>query len=236
MHDHHSEEQPLGRPVIGWKPCSVPSRQTIVGSYCRLEALDAKRHAQDLYRSNQLDRKGSQWTYLGYGPFPSEKEFEQWVELQSQCSDPLFFSILLSSSNQAAGVASYLRISPGNGCIEIGHLNFSPLLQRTQAATEAIFLLMSRAFDLGYRRLEWKCNSLNAPSRSAALRLGFTYEGTFRNADIVKGRNRDTSWYSIIDSEWPSIKEILQSWLDPSNFDEKGRQRTRLSVMSRQQT
>jgi RimJ/RimL family protein N-acetyltransferase len=130
------------------------------------------------------------------------------------------------------GIASYLRIDPHNGSIEVGHINYSPLLQRTPAATEAMYLMMKNAFDLGYRRYEWKCNALNAPSRAAALRLGFSYEGIFRQAAVVKGRNRDTAWYALIDKEWPALKESYLRWLDDSNFDEQGRQRTSLSLLT----
>ena len=143
-------------------------------------------------------------------------------------SDPLFYAVVDAATGGATGVASYLRIDPANGSIEVGHINYSPLLQRTPAATEAMYLMMWHVFELGYRRYEWKCNALNAASCAAAERLGFSFEGIFRQAAVVKGRNRDTAWYSLIDEEWPALREAFQRWLAPSNFDGQGRQRTRL--------
>ena len=151
----------------------------------------------------------------------------------SRGNDPLFYAILDQATNRAVGVAGYLRIDPRNGSIEVGHLGYSPLLQRTPAATEAMYLMMARAFELGYRRYEWKCDSLNEPSRAAALRLGFVFEGIFRQAVVVKGRNRDTAWFSVIDSEWPALKAAFVNWLAPDNFDEQGRQLARLSAFRR---
>ena len=151
---------------------------------------------------------------------------------KSQAHDPLFYAIVDLAKGEAVGVASYLRISPSSGSIEVGHINYSPLLQRTPAATEAMYLMMAQAFDLGYRRYEWKCHALNAPSRSAAQRLGFSFEGIFRQAAVVKGRNRDTAWYAAIDEEWPALREAFERWLDPTNFDEKGNQRVRLSDLT----
>jgi len=199
------------------------------GRYCRLEPLDADRHAAQLWTAFEQDRTGVGWTYLPYGPFAEQTEFEAWAQKMSQGDDPLFFAIL-DTEDRAIGVASYLRIDPTMGSIEVGHIHYSPLLQRTRAATEAMYLMAWRAFEeLGYRRYEWKCDDLNAPSRRAAERLGFTYEGTFRQDRIYKGRNRDTAWYSIIDSEWPAVREALEAWLDPGNFDEQGNQVARLA-------
>ncbi len=170
------------------------------------------------------------WTYLPVGPFADLDAYRAWVEGASRSTDPLFFAIVDAATGRAVGVASYLRIDPANGVIEVGHLQFSPRLQRTPAATEAIFLLMRHAFDdLGYRRFEWKCDSLNAPSRAAAERLGFQYEGTFRQAVVYKGRNRDTAWYAIVDGDWPTIRAGFEAWLSPGNFDGVGRQRVRLA-------
>jgi RimJ/RimL family protein N-acetyltransferase len=146
--------------------------------------------------------------------------------------DPQFHAIVDRATGQAVGVASYLRIDPAAGSIEVGHINYSPLLQRTVAATETMYLMMRRAFELGYRRYEWKCNALNAPSRGAAQRLGFSYEGVFRQARVDKGRNRDTAWYAMIDTEWPALDQAFRRWLDPANFDEQGRQRTSLSELT----
>jgi RimJ/RimL family protein N-acetyltransferase len=158
--------------------------------------------------------------------------YRTWIEQYCCGSDPLFYAIVDLAKGEAVGVASYLRINPSIGSIEVGHINYSPLLQRTPAATEAMYLMMARAFDLGYRRYEWKCNALNAPSRAAARRLGLSFEGVFRQATIVKGRNRDTAWYAAIDHEWPAIKGAFLQWLSPSNFDERGKQRSRLSVLT----
>jgi len=224
------EELPIGSPLPGWEPRPLPVRTPIIGRYCRLEPLDAESHAAALYDAYALDEGGRGWTYLPYGPFPTAAAFEEWVEDASESDDPLFFAIL-DADGVPLGVASYLRIMPAIGSIEVGHIHFSPPLQRTPAATEAMRLMMAHAFEeLGYRRYEWKCDALNAPSRSAAERLGFTYEGTHRQATIYKGRNRDTAWFSILDSEWPSIRDEMERWLDPGNFDAEGVQRTPLRV------
>ncbi len=204
----------------------------MTGRFCRLEALDAAAHVQALHAANQLDTAGKMWTYLPYGPFADFASYRTWLESMSQGTDPLFYTIINLQGGQPAGLAAYLRITPGSGTIEIGHLNYSPLLQQTPAATEAMYLMMAHAFSLGYRRYEWKCDSLNAPSRAAALRLGFKFEGIFRQATIVKGRTRDTSWYSIIDTEWPALRELFERWLHPDNFDSQGRQRQRLSALT----
>ena len=216
---------PVGSPVPGWSRRPSPSRSPMVGRWCRLEPLDPARHAADLFASYRLDAEGRGWTYFPYGPFADEPAFRRWLDEIAVKDDPLFHAIV-DERGDAVGVASFMRISPETGSIEVGHIHYSPRLKRTRAATEAMYLMMRRAFDeLGYRRYEWKCDALNAPSRSAAARLGFTYEGTFRQHIVSKGRNRDTAWYSIIDSEWPSIKDALEAWLEPSNFDERGEQR-----------
>lgn len=200
----------------------------MIGHYCRLEPLDAARHAAALYESNGDQPDARAWTYLAYGPFETLAGYRQWLTEHETSEDPLFFTIVAEPGGPV-GLASYLRIDPVNGVIEVGHLNYSPRLQRTRAATEAMFLMMRRAFDeLGYRRYEWKCDSLNEPSRLAALRLGFTYEGIFRQAVVYKGRNRDTAWYSIVDGEWPALRAAYERWLDAGNFDDAGRQRRRL--------
>jgi RimJ/RimL family protein N-acetyltransferase len=198
------------------------------GRYCRLEPLAAGRHAADLYAAYSLDADGRMWTYLYGGPFASPAEFRRWVEARQDSEDPLFFAVVDAATARAAGIASFLRIDPGHGVVEVGHLAFSPQLQRTRVATEAMYLMMKHVFDLGYRRYEWKCDALNAPSRRAAERLGFTFEGVFRQAIVYKGRNRDTAWYSVIDSEWPALETAFRAWLDPTNFDADGRQRRRL--------
>jgi RimJ/RimL family protein N-acetyltransferase len=201
----------------------------MTGRFCELQPLDSTRHASDLHEAYALDRTGEIWTYLAAGPWSGYEPFRAWLEEQSRSDDPLFYSIVLASSRRAVGLASYLRIAPAHGSIEVGHIVYSPLLQRTPAATEAMFLLMKRAFELGYRRYEWKCDALNAKSRAAAQRLGFSFEGVFRQATVYKGRNRDTAWFSVIDREWPALSDAFTQWLAPSNFDEQGRQGVRLS-------
>jgi RimJ/RimL family protein N-acetyltransferase len=173
------------------------------------------------------------WTYLPYGPFPDATNHAAWIEEQSRGVDPLFFAVIDQATSRAVGWVSWLRIAPEHGTIEMGHLVFSPALQRRAAATEALYLMMREAFRLGYRRLEWKCDSLNAPSRAAAERLGFQFEGIFRQAIVVRQRNRDTAWYSVLDGEWPHLDLAFQRWLNPDNFDAEGRQRTRLSDLTR---
>ena len=190
-----------------------------------LEPLDASRHAAELYEANSLDREGRMWTYLFSGPFESLHEFTAWLGAREDSQDPLFFAIVDQATGQATGLASYLRIDTTHGVIEVGHLAFSPLLQKTRAATEAMYLMMKHAFDLGYRRYEWKCDALNSASRRAAERLGFEFEGIFRQAVVYKGRSRDTAWYAVIDSEWPARRAAFEAWLDPRNFDVDGRQR-----------
>jgi RimJ/RimL family protein N-acetyltransferase len=202
------------------------------GRICRLEPLDAERHAHALHEAYAEDADGRNWTYLPYGPFASADEYASFVRWGSRGDDPLFYAIVLEGSQRPVGVASYLRIEPAMGAIEVGHLCYAPALQRSAAATEAMYLMMRRAFDeLGYRRYEWKCDSLNAPSRRAAERLGFRYEGTFRQMMVVKQRNRDSAWYSILDSEWPSLRAAFERWLDPANFDASGAQRARLEEL-----
>lgn len=235
-HETNRLGQPIGFNLPDWTPPPIPAHEMIEGRYCRLEPLQADRHAEALYTANALDRSGGMWTYLPYGPFEDLGSYRAWVEASSRSSDPLFFAIVDRQSDKAVGVTSFMRIEPRHGCIEVGHLCFSPLLQRTPAATEAIYLQIKRAFDLGYRRCEWKCDSLNAPSRAAAQRLGFLFEGIFRQAVVVKGRNRDTAWYAIIDKDWPALQEAFARWLNAANFDLEGRQKTRLSDLTTPET
>jgi len=224
--------QPIGPPLPDWAPPPRPPREPMAGRWCRIAPLDPDRHAEGLYRANSLDREGRNWTYMNYGPFDSFSAYRGWMESFCLGEDPLFHAIVDGTTGMAVGVASYHRIDPKAGVIEVGHLNYSPLLQRKPAATEAMYLMMKRAFGLGYRRYEWKCDSLNAPSRAAAQRLGFSYEGIFRQATIYKGRSRDTAWYSVIDKDWPELERAFVHWLDPENFDEQGRQRRRLSELT----
>jgi RimJ/RimL family protein N-acetyltransferase len=224
--------QPIGAAVPGWTPRPRPAREPMVGAVCRLEPLDADRHAADLFEANRIDERGRMWTYLSYGPFDGFDEYLAWIQGASRTDDPLFFAVRDAASGKAVGVTSYLRIDPANGTIEVGHIAYSPALQRTRAATEAMYLMMQRAFALGYRRYEWKCDALNAPSRKAAQRFGFSYEGVFRQAIVYKGRNRDSAWYAAIDSEWPALDAAFKRWLDPANFDSEGRQRQRLADLT----
>jgi RimJ/RimL family protein N-acetyltransferase len=221
--------QPIGVPLPNWTARPLPPRSPLEGRFCRVEPLDPKRHSADLFAANDEDPGGRNWTYLPYGPFASLDLYRGWVETICARADPQFHAIIDRASGRAVGVASLMRIDPAAGVIEVGGINYSPRLQRRPAATEAMYLLMRRVFDeLGYRRYEWKCDSLNAPSRAAALRLGFRYEGLFRQATVYKGRSRDTAWFSIIDSEWPALRAAFESWLDPANFDADGRQRASL--------
>jgi RimJ/RimL family protein N-acetyltransferase len=202
--------QPLGSRVDGWKAPPPPPREPLEGRTCRLEPLDVDRHAADLHAANALDADHRNWTYLPYGPFVTLDDYIAWLSRVATVADPQFYAIIDLATGTATGVASYLRIDPAAGSIEVGHLNYSPKLQRTIAATEAMYLMMRRAFELGYRRYEWKCNVLNVPSRAAALRLGFSYEGIFRQARVDKGRNRDTAWYATIDQEWPALDRAFK--------------------------
>ena len=186
-------------------------------------------HAVDLHNAYSLDTEHRIWTYLAYGPFESAQAYRNWVSAAYRSDDPMFYAIVDKGSNRALGVASYLRVNPTDGVIEVGHINYSPLLQKTIMASEAMYLMMKHVFDdLNYRRYEWKCDALNAPSRQAAKRLGFSFEGVFRQATMYKNRNRDTAWFSIIDLEWPSLNHAYQQWLAPDNFND-GKQRRSLS-------
>ena len=233
MEQHLNElGQPVGRPLPGWTVPAFPPREAMEGRYCRLEPLMPSVHAEALFAANAMDVSGRMWTYLPYGPFETPAIYRAWMDDVCQRADPSFYAVMDPGSGRPVGVASFLRIEPRQGSIEVGHLAYSPLLQRTPAATEAMFLFMQRAFDLGYRRYEWKCDALNAPSRTAAVRLGFTFEGIFRQATVVKGRNRDTAWYAITDGEWPALRTAFMQWLHPDNFDSDGRQRRKLSELT----
>ncbi len=227
---HPDTGQPIGPALPSWTRRPRPPREPLLGDSCRLEPISTERHAEELFQAYVRDERGAGWTYLPYGPFPDLGAFRSWVDEVSRLEDPLFFAIQ-DSEKRAVGVTSYLRINPEMGSIEVGHIHYSPSLQRTRAATEAMYLMARRVFDeLGYRSYEWKCDDLNAPSRRAAKRLGFTYEGTFRQDKIYKGRNRNTAWYSMTDDEWPEIRDTLERWLHPSNFDEQGQQRSSLAT------
>lgn len=225
--------QPIGYPVPHWKPVAPPPRTPIDGRYCRIEPIDPERHAAQLFEAISEDQDGRTWTYMGYGPFATLPEYRAWMKANCLGDDPLFHTIIDKASGEAVGVASYLRIDPKFGVIETGHIHYSPRLQKTRAATEAMYLLMRRVFEeLHYRRYEWKCDALNEPSRRAAARYGFSYEGVFRQATVYKGRNRDTAWFAIIDQEWPALKAAYETWLDPANFDADGRQLRSLGALT----
>ena len=217
--------QPVGFPVADWTPRPAPPRTPMIGRLARVEPLDPDRHAAALFEANSEDREGRNWTYYNYGPFATMADYRKWVEASCADKTRMIHAIIDQVSGKAVGVAAYANIQPAHGTIEVAGLNFSPRLQRRPAATDAMYLMMRRVFDeLGYRRYEWKCDSLNLPSRTAAARLGFTYEGLFRQAMVTRGNNRDTAWFSIIDREWPALRAAFEAWLDLGNFDAAGRQ------------
>lgn len=224
--------QPIGFPMSDWQCCEHPRGAIMQGSLCRLEPIDAERHAADLFTAFSLDREARNWTYLPYGPFSSEVDLRAWIASSCLGDDPCFFSVIDLASGKAVGVASYMRINPANGVIEVGHIHFSPRMQGRPISTEAMYLMMRQVFDvLGYRRYEWKCDALNQPSCDAARRLGFMFEGIFRQALMYKGRNRDTAWFSIVDREWPLARAAFEAWLAPANFSDEGSQIERLSAL-----
>jgi RimJ/RimL family protein N-acetyltransferase len=231
---HNIETFPIGTQVDA-TPAKRPQRVTLDGRVVGVVPLDAVAHAETLYEGSRGEEK--LWRYLFEGPFATRVAFDAHLREKADSEDPLFFAILDKSSGDAVGsavgYAAYMRIEPAHRVIEVGSILFTPRLQRTVGATEAMYLMARHVLeDLGYRRYEWKCNALNAPSRRAALRLGFTFEGVFRQHMIVKGRNRDTAWFSMLDSEWPKRKAAFERWLDPSNFDAEGRQRVSLSALN----
>lgn len=224
--------QPIGPPVANWSARPRPPRTALAGRYCRIEPVDPRRHGAQLYAAYTEAGDDRDWTYLFDERPEGQQGFDSYLTRLASTEDPLHFTIIESRSTMAVGTAALMRIDPTHGSIEVGCITFSPRLQRTAAATESMYLLMQLSFDaLGYRRYEWKCDSLNAPSRAAAQRYGFTFEGIFRNAVIYKGRSRDTAWYSITDQEWPRLRSAFEAWLDPANFDQRGRQKRRLQEL-----
>ncbi len=226
-----SADNKFGAPVPNWTSRERPGPATLTGRFVALEPLNADKHAADIHRANSAD--DAIWNYLPYGPFTSAASYHRWVRDMMEADDPYFWAVRNLSTGHFGGVASYLRINPDMGSIEVGHINFAKELQRTKEATEAIYLLMEWAFEAGYRRFEWKCDALNIGSRRAAQRFGFSYEGVFRQAAVVKGRNRDTAWFACIDSEWPALREAYRAWFDPTNFDKDGRQIESLASLTR---
>jgi len=222
-------DRPLGVALPDFRPPPPPGPDRIQGRFVTLERLDPAPHAEDLFHANR--GHDHVWDYLFNGPYNSLDDYRAWQESVAASLDPFFYALRERRSGKVAGVAAFMRIHPANGAIEIGHIQFAPFVQRTAAATEAIMLMIAWAFGAGYRRVEWKCNALNAPSCRAAGRYGFAYEGTFRNHMIVKGRSRDTAWYAMTDADWPRIEAAQQRWLSPGNFDEAGRQRRSLQAI-----
>ncbi len=222
--------QPVGQLMADWQPPAVPAPVNLTGQYCSLHPLNAQ-HATDLYQAfHSVADSDSLWTYLASGPFDNFQDFSAFITRAALSQDPLHFAVIDNQTARAVGTLSLMRIDAGNGVTEVGHVMFSPQLQRTPLSTEAQFLLMQHVFEtLGYRRYEWKCDRLNAPSQAAALRLGFSFEGIFRQAVVYKGRSRDTAWFSIIDNEWPRLSAAFIQWLSPDNFDTQSRQRYPLS-------
>ncbi|OAK64440.1 acetyltransferase [Variovorax paradoxus] len=226
---HNDFGQSIGPELPGWTPRPLPPRRALEGRFCTLEPLDAARHADDLHAAYALAPDGRDWTYLGIERPADVGTTRAYVERIASSTDPMHFAVIDRQSGRAVGSLALMRIDPANGAIEVGTVNFSPLLKQTPMSTEAQYLLMKLVFDeLGYRRHEWKCDDFNEPSKRAALRLGFQYEGRFRQAVVYKGRGRDTAWFSIIDSEWPALRTAFERWLAPGNFDAQGRQRMSL--------
>lgn len=215
-----------------WKPVPVPHPVSLRGRYATLEPLDAARHGADLWGA--IRGQDEVWKWLPGAPAASASAMMEGVERWRQAEDAVLLAIVPTETGKATGWASYMRINPTHGVIEVGNILFSPALQRTRAATEAMYLMARHIFDdLGYRRYEWKCNAENAPSRRAALRFGFTFEGIFRQHMVVKGHNRDTAWFAMLDHEWPARKRAFEAWLEPENFDDSGRQRRSLAELTR---
>jgi len=225
-------QQPVGTSLPDWSGRPLPPHTPLVGRYCRLEPLDAARHADALFEAFSQAQDGRNWTYLMEGPFADADTYRAFVERIAARRDPLQYAVIDTRTDRAVGTLALMRITPEHGVVEVGAVTFSPLLQRTPASTEAQFLLMRHVFDdLGYRRYEWKCDSLNGPSRQAAQRMGFEFEGIFRQAVVYKGRSRDTAWFSIINAEWPRLRAAFEQWLAPENFDAAGRQRVSLTAL-----
>ncbi len=233
MHStHNAFGQPIGPTLPDWTPRALPPRERLEGRYCALEPLDADKHAADLHAAYMRAPDGRDWTYLFVERPGTEAEYRAYAERNAASKDPMHFAVLDNATGRAVGTLALMRIEPVHGVIEIGNITFSPLLQGTRLSTEAQYLCMSLVFDrLGYRRYEWKCDNFNAPSKQAAERLGFRFEGIFRQAVVYKNRNRDTAWFAIVDSEWPALRAAFQQWLAPENFDEKGAQRQSLAQL-----
>ena len=224
--------QPIGFPLPDWKGAQLPRRELLAGRYCRIEPVEVERHVEDLYEAYSTATDGRDWTYLAVGPFPSFEAYREHLTKIAALTDPLHYAVIDLATGKAVGTLALMRIDAANGVIEVGHVTYSPRLKRTRIASDAMALLMKYVFEaLGYRRFEWKCDSLNAPSRAAALRYGFTFEGIFRQAIVVHERNRDTAWFSVLDSEYPALRDGFAQWLDERNFDAEGNQREKLAEL-----
>lgn len=224
---------PVGLTLEARERPSLPDEAiTLRGRYCHLEPLDADKHSMELYEAYSIDTDGRLWTYIPNGPWETHAQLHEWITGVHHKADPFFYAIIDHASGKAVGIASYLRIDPASQSIEVGYITYSNLMQRTPVSTECMFLMMMHAFSMGYRRYEWKCNAMNQPSISAAMRLGFSFEGVFRQATMVKGHNRDTAWFAIIDKDWPAARAAYERWLHPDNFDPDGLQRERLSDLT----
>nr|WP_240116297.1 GNAT family protein [Erwinia endophytica] len=222
-----------GVPRIAAAVESCQAITSLVGQYCSLEPLDAVKHCNDLYTACASAPDGRDWTYLTEERPATLEAFRTWLTKRAEEAHWVIFTIFCARRNRPVGLASHMRIDTVNGSLALGGLTWSPLMKRTIVGTEALYLLLKNAFVLGYRRLEWKCDALNSASRKAAERIGFRYEGTFRQMMVRKGRSRDTQWFSILDGEWPVIDEAISHWLAKDNFDEQGQQNQRLSTLLR---
>lgn len=221
--------QPIGPELSDWRGAMQPMGVTLHGRYARLELANVPIHAEALYAAYATAPDGREWTYLTEGPFESLENYRAHLDKALSGRDPLHYAVVAAETGLAQGTLALMRIDAANGVVEIGHVTYSPLLQRSRAGTEAVYLLLRHAFDdLGYRRVEWKCDALNVRSQAAARRYGFQFEGVFRQARVYRQRSRDTTWFSIIDSEWPAIRERFERWLEPSNFDAAGLQKRKL--------
>lgn len=225
--------QPIGEDVVDWVSCPRPPKVPLIGSWAHVVPLSHDAHLDDLFEAFSTDKTGEMWTYMPNGPFSEKAALSDFLKTAEASADPLFYAILDAATGRALGFASYLRIEPAVGVIEVGFIALSPLMQKTRIATDFMYLMMSHVFDdLGYRRYEWKCDNLNGPSKKAARRFGFSYDGMFPQATMYKGRNRDTAWFSVLDKDWAEVKAGYEAWLDPMNFDTDGKQKSPLVTRS----
>ncbi|MFD2307411.1 GNAT family N-acetyltransferase [Enterococcus termitis] len=225
-------DQPIGKEVIGWTTRELPEKFKLEGQYCSLERVSLEKHLDDLYEVYGPNSRPENWTYIPLNRFEDKSVFADYLQTISQSLDPVHYAIIDKSNGKALGTLALMRIDQEQGSAEVGFVIYADELKRTRIATEAQYLAACYIFDeLGYRRYEWKCDALNEPSRKAALRLGFVFEGVFRQAVVYKERNRDTAWFSIIDSEWPKVKQRIETWLAPENFTEEGKQKSSLNLL-----